>query len=845
MLRSCRFTSFIAVWVIIGICPALHSADDAVANADDVAANKPQGLGAPGELAGIEIGPPTPESVLVIRGRDARQQVVVTGLYSSQQQRDLTQQVEYSVTPTDIVSVDKTGLITPLQDGEAVLNVTGPSGKSASVKIQVSGIAEEQPIDFHNQIVPIFTKLGCNGGGCHGKSGGQNGFRLSLLGFYPDEDYEFLVKEGRGRRLFPPAPDESLLLKKSVGTAPHGGGKRMTTDSYEYRILARWIQQGMPRVDEPRHVTKIECFPDVRVMDRHQQQQITVTAHYSDGTTEDVTRMAVYEANDTEMAEAGKTGMVATSDLIGEVAIMARYQSQVATFRATIPLGAEVANLPASDNIVDQTVFNKLKVLGIPPSPVADDSTFLRRVYIDITGTLPTVTEVEQFLADTDTQKRDKLVDQLLETTAYADYFATKWNAVLRNKKQATDTTEGTYAFHQWIWSSLYDNKPYSQLVSEILTASGQQRFNPAVVWYREVNETNEQVEDTAQLFLGIRIQCARCHHHPFEKWSQNDYYSFAAFFSRLGKKKPLPNEAPANSRDTRLFHNTGMASAKNPRSGTQLKPAGLGSQPLEIDADRDPRQKLAEWMSDPQNPFFAPALVNRYWKHFFSRGLVEPEDDMRATNPPSNPDLLNALSQHFIDSGFDLKELIRTICKSKTYQLSTYPNEYNLNDKQNYSRFYPKRLTAEVLYDAFHQVTGSTQSYSGLPPGTRAIQLPNPSVGPYFLKVFGQPQSDTACECERSQEANLAQSLHLLNSSEVQQKVSLDKGRAALLSADKRPHNERIRELYLWVYAREPKPDELQFALAHIEKHPKSVKTAYEDIVWALVNTKEFLFNH
>lgn len=825
-------------------CLAMASSVMAEESASQVP--KAKGLGDPGTLKAVKVEPVVDGKGITIRGRDARQQLYVTGEYSSGQLHDLTQDVTFSAQPEGIVNIDETGLVTPVKDGDVTITAKTDKGIVGTLAVHVEGVAHQIPINFKNQIVPIFTKLGCNSGGCHGKASGQNGFKLSLLGFYPEDDYEFLVKEARGRRIFPSSPAQSLILTKPTGQSPHGGGKRMEVDSYEYRILYRWIEQGMPygSEDDP-VVTKIECLPNGRVMDRGADQQITVLATYSDGTKEDVTRMALYEANDTEMAEATNTGMIKTLDLAGEVAIMARYQGQVSTFRATIPLGAEVDNVPEPRNLIDEAVFAKLKVLGIPPSKVADDATFMRRVYVDICGTLPTAEEAEKFLADTDPNKRDKLIDKLLDSPEYADYFANKWNLVLRNKKRQTEDTEGTYAFYQWIWNSLYENKPYDQFTREILTASGDQSYSPPVIWYREVDEINEQVEDTAQLFLGLRIQCARCHHHPFEKWSQNDYYGFSAFFSRVGRKD-LPGNTNRRQREKRIFHNEGTASAKNPRSGENLKPTGLGSAPYEIAADEDPRNYLADWMADPQNPFFAKALVNRYWKHFFSRGIVEPEDDMRETNPPSNPELLDNLAKSFIESDFDLKELVRTICRSKTYQLSSLPNDYNLKDKQNFSRYYPKRLTAEVLYDAFHQVTATSQNYSGLPAGTRALELPDPSVGPYFLKVFGQPQGDTACECERSQEANLAQSLHLLNSQEVQSKISSGSGRASLLARDdKRGHEERIRELYRWVYSREPQPEEEKIALAHIAKHEKDAKVAYEDILWALINTKEFLFNH
>ena len=439
------------------------------------------------------------------------------------------------------------------------------------------------------------------------------------------------------------------------------------------------------------------------------------------------------------------------------------------------------------------------------------------------------------------------MIDELLNSTEYADYFATKWNAVLRNKKRQTEDVEGTYAFRRWIWQSLYQNKPYDEFVREILTATGNPDFNPPVVWYREVSDINQQVEDTAQLFLGVRIQCARCHHHPFERWSQNDYYGLAAFFSRIGNKKmPVGIGVSTRSRDRRLFHNEGVASQSNPRSGQSLKPAGLGSDPFEIQPDEDPRAYLADWMASEENTFFARSLVNRYWKHFTGRGIVEPEDDMRETNPPTNPQLLDDLAEHFVESEFDLKELVRTICRSSTYQLSALPNEHNLNDKQNYSRYYPQRLTAEVLYDGFHQVAGVAPKIASLPQGMGATKMADTTLAPYFLKVFGQPQGDTACECERSQEANLAQSLHLLNSKEIQDKIAHASGRAAQLAKDKdSTHEARVRELYHWVYSRPPTAEETTIATAHLAKHSDNPQPAYEDLVWALINTKEFLFNH
>lgn len=836
MIHSLKAALTLAI--LLSSSTALLAAEAAVAGPKRVEA---PGLGDPGTLTGLTIETGRDQGVVaVLRGRDSQQQFVVTGQYSSGQVRDLTRQVAYEVAPAGVVTVDSTGLALPVTDGKAIVTAIGAGGLKASIEVVVERFVNDVPVNFPNQVVPVFTKLACNSGGCHGKASGQNGFKLSLLGFEPTEDYEHLVKEGRGRRLFPASPDRSLLLLKPINAMPHGGGQRMDRQSHEYRLIRRWIEQGMPygKPDDPT-VARIQVYPAGRSMSRNGEQQIVVLAHYTDGSIEDVTRVATFDSNDSEMAECTPTGLVKTLDLTGDVAIMARYQGQVGVFRASIPLGINVDNLPPTKNFVDEFVFKKLKTLGVPPSPVCDDSTFIRRVSVDLAGRLPTPEEAEAFLADQDPAKRDKLVNRLLDSADYADYFANKWSAILRNKRRDANYTRGSYAFHGWIRDSLYENKPYDQFVREILAASGEIGQNPPVVWYREVKEINQQVEDCAQLFLGLRIQCARCHHHPFEKWSQRDYYGLSAFFAQVGRKPGMQTS------EERIFHRRGTAQAANPKTGEQLKPTGLGGEPLTLSPERDPRQALADWMADPSNPFFARALVNRYWKHIFGRGIVDPEDDMRVTNPASNPELLDALSESFISSKFDLKNLLRTICTSSTYQLSAEPNAYNVNDKQNFSRYYPKRLTAEVLLDSLDLVTASTTGFNGLPAGTRAVQLPDNGANTYFLTVFGRPEGASACECERSQEANLAQSLHLLNSAEVQNKLSNGQGRAAKLAQDMtQTPEQKVRALYMWVFSRPPVADETAVALAHINR-VENKQQAYEDILWALVNTKEFLFNH
>jgi len=578
--------------------------------ADQPAKPKAPGLGDPGKLTSIVVDSGrTKDGVCQISGRDSGQQLVVTGSYDSGQTRDWSSKATYEATPPGIVKIDAAGLISPIAEGDVTIHVVAAAGIDANLKVKVTNLVVDLPINFANQVTPIFTKYSCNGGGCHGKSGGQNGFRLSLLGFEPKEDYEYLVKEGRMRRIFPAAPDQSLLLLKATSRLPHGGGQRIDADSPAYRLMKRWIEQGMPygKETDPK-VTHIEVFPTERLMERETTQQIVVVAHYSDGTTEDVTRTTQFDSNDTEMAEVTVTGQVTTGQLTGSVAVMARYQGNVGVFRATIPLGVKTDKLPPAKNLVDEAVFKKLVALGLPSSLVCDDATFLRRVSVDLAGRLPTIEEAEQFLNDQTPTKRENLVNRLLDSTDYADYFANKWNAILRNKRRTDNEKSFTYSFHEWIRDSLNNNKPYDQFVREILTATGEAGKNAPVAWYREVKDASAQVEDTAQLFLGLRIQCARCHHHPFERWSQQDYYGFAAFFSQVGRKKGYVQN------EERIFHRRGIATAQNPKSGQAVKPTGLGAATLEIAADDDPRQQLAAWMSQKDNPFFSASLVNRYW---------------------------------------------------------------------------------------------------------------------------------------------------------------------------------------------------------------------------------------
>lgn len=786
-----------------------------------------------------------------LAGRDAWRQLLVSAAVAQGGSLDLTRTATYESAPPGVVRIDSTGLVTPIKDGKATITITAAGAKPVKVDVTVTHIADDLPINFANQVVPLFTKFGCNAGGCHGKASGQNGFKLSLLGFEPDEDYEFIVKEARGRRLLPSSPANSMLLLKASGGMAHGGGRRIDADSPAYRILLRWIEQGAPfgRASDP-VVTRIEVLPKERVLARHGSQQLSVIAHQSDGSSVDVTRLAQFEVNDRELADVSATGLVSTRHVPGVFAVMARYQTHVSAFRALVPLGEKSGPMPPAKNFIDDHVFRQLQKLGIPPSPLCDDSTFIRRVTLDIAGRLPTLDETQKFLADKDADRYEKLVDRLLASPDYADYFAGKWSAVLRNRRSnPKDDPRPSFAFHAWIRESLDKNVPFDQFVREVLTAKGEAIKSPPVAWYREVKDVSSQVEDVSQLLLGQRIACAKCHHHPLEKWTTNDYWALAAFFSRVDVKAPRFEKKDKKTGASEPLVSwvvnlkAGKAEAQNPKTKLMLKPAGLDAPAVALAEDDDPRGKFVDWLADPRNPYFARTLANRYWKHFMGRGLVEPEDDMRATNPPTNPELLDALAKHFADGKYDLKKLVRVTCTSNAYRLSSIPNKENTDDRQNYSRFLPRRLNAEVLYDAIDAVTLSKPNFKGVPAGTRAVQLPDNQFESYFLSVFGRPDFATACECERSADSSLAQALHRYNSVELAKKIAGD--RLKQLVSDKRPVDDRLRDLYLIALSRPPSAAEMDRMKAYLTARPTAQAAAFEDLLWALLNTKEFLYNH
>lgn len=788
----------------------------------------------------LEAFPPS----IRLEGKDTRQQILLSAK-ATRTWQDVTRAATYRSGNPAVASVSAHGVVEPAGSGSTQIDVVFGQAK-LSIPVTIDSGEKFLPFDFAADIAPIFTRFGCNGGGCHGKSDGRGGFQLSLFGFNPKSDYEAIVKGSRGRRLFAASPEHSLVLMKPAAVLPHGGGKRLTIGQPEYVRLQRWIADGAPwGAAGKKELERLDITPPTRTHTKKAEQQIVVTAIYTDGSRRDVTRLTDFTSNDPGVAIVDEQGLVTTQSRTGETAIVCKFDGQVGAARILVPLDkADVAGrwpeLPRG-NFIDTHIMAKLRELNVPPSALVDDSAFLRRATLQLAGRLPTVEEATAYLADDRADKRTRLVERLLDSGDHADLFAQKWSDVLRNKLRQQKTRHaGTVAFHRWVRNAIADNMPYDRFVREILTATGRATMNPPAQWYAEVRYLDRYVDDTAQVFLGLRIGCARCHNHPFEKYTQEDYYGLAAFFARVGRKGG--NGIAERAADEIIYVNA-TGSVKHPVTGQEVLPHGLGGPPLDIAAYDDPRAALADWMCRPDNPYFAKAFVNRMWAHFFGRGLVDPLDDLRATNPAANEPLLNALAEEFIKSKFNMRHIVRLIATSTTYQLSSVPNADNLDETQAYARFYPQRMTAEVLYDAINAVTRSRPAGFGqMPEGTRAVQLPHEGFTDTLLDLFGRPPRESACECERIAEPSLAQSLYLMNNPSFLAKVGNPGALAGQLAKDKRSAEEKVRELFLGALSRLPRPEEMAVALEHLQNEGGTA-SAYGDLIWVIINTKEFLY--
>ena len=714
-------------------------------------------------------------------------------------------------------------------------------------------------VSFTNDVMPVLTKYSCDYGGCHGKATGQNGFRLSLFGTDPEESYREIVLNAKGRRVFPGSPEHSLILKKATGVTAHGGGKRFGLNSAPYRTLVRWIVDGMPGPDQNSvKLTGLEWFPKQIILRPGQTQAISVIASYSNGTTRDVSEMALYELNEDGIVTVSPDGQIEIVGNGGVAAVIVKYGQLAGTVQVTVPystdsnqsldLTRQYESLTAAfqGNPLNLALLKQWQQLQILPSAVCDDETFIRRVSLDISGTLPTAGQVTSFLANPAADKRSQLIDRLLETPEYASYFSQKWADILQNRGKGYSTSQqrpGTALFANWIRDSLLHNKPYDQFVTEILTATGSQANNPPTVWYRSVRTPANYVESVAQAFLGVRIQCAQCHHHPSDRWSQADYFGFAANFARVGRKTGF---ADAEVPTAEVIYLKDQGDVFHPRTGELLKPKPLGDQEFDLTVFDDPRIALANWMTDSGNPYFATTMANRMWAHFFSRGIVHPVDDRRSTNPPSNPGLLTALETSFTDSGYDIKHLIRLICNSYAYQLTSVPNGNNASDQKSFARFYPRRMSAEILLDAISQSLEVPTVFPGgpgkFPVGTRAIELPDENVAIAFLDVFGRPGRFKACECERIDSPTLAQGLELVNSQQIQDKLSSEDGLVQRLAGSSETHPEIIEKIFLTLMGRSPVRAELEISMEYLKMTDDRAE-AYRNLVWSLLATNEFMF--
>ncbi len=772
-----------------------------------------------------------------------RQQMhfVVTGHYADGSLQDLTRAAQFTTSNANVVMVENS-VAMPKGNGDAEIVVMA-GGQEAKVPVTVTGQSQTEPVSFEYGTLVALSKQGCNAGACHGSPSGKGGFRLSLRAFDPAVDKITLIREDFGRRTNPLNPDASLLLSKPMMKVPHGGGMKLKRGDAAYQVLHDWIAEGC-RLDPagaPRCV-KLEVYPPSgRVLKRPAHtQQICVLAHFSDGSIRDVTPLAVYSSSDEEVATVTADGLAIGHDR-GEAAIVVRYLEFIDTTFITFVKDIEgfAWNDPPASNYIDELVNAKLNQLKFLPAELCTDEEFIRRVYLDVIGLLPTVAESQAFLADPAPDKRAKLIDALLDRPEYAKFWTLKWGDLLRLTSTQVGS-EGVYKYHRWVQRAIAENMPYDQFARELLTASGSTLTNPPANFYRTAADVNDCVESISQVFLGARLQCAKCHNHPFERWTQDNYYGMAAFFNRVQKKK-------STRPDDMFVYLARSGEVTQPRTGQQMKPWLPLAGSVEPIADQDRREMFADWLTKPDNPFFAKIEANRIWSHLLGRGIVDPPDDFRESNPPSNAALLDALAKDFVDQGFDRKHMIHTILNSRTYQASSRASDFNKDDANGkyFSHYQPRLLGAEQLLDAICHVTEVDEKFGSLPAGTRATQLPSPDLAKNdFLKIFGQPERQTVCACERSTESNLGQALQLYNGPLIHEKLRNANNRFRRLLTAGKSNDQVVCELYMAALSRQPGDAELEAARRHIESKEDRLQ-ALEDVCWAIVNMNEFLFQH
>jgi hypothetical protein len=777
-----------------------------------------------------------PSNIHLSAVRD-RQSVIVQAVMANGLTYDVTDQAEISI--GDEAMVRRDGMtFHPVADGETTVQVSY-GGHNVTVPVVVVNATVDPPISFRQDVMPVFMKTSCNNGSCHGAARGKDGFRLSLFGFDPEGDHYRLTREIPGRRINLALPEESLLVEKGAGIVPHTGGKRFSPDSEYYDTVVRWLQSGAPNDPGPvPTVVSVEIYPQGAVLDGEgSQQRLTVRAKYSDGTDRDVTSLAYFSSNNENSAEMSQEGIV-TAHARGEAFIMARFDTHtVGTHFIVLPKGLDYQDPKTPEfNYIDTLVHNKLRKLRMEPSEVCSDQEFIRRVSLDIAGTMPTRGEYELFVADTDPQKREKLIDELLQRKEFVDIWVMKWAELLQVRTIANRVEKKPMlAYYNWLKEKVASNTPMDQMVKELLGASGGSFTNPATNYYQTETATLKVSENIAQVFMGMRIQCAQCHNHPFDRWTMDDYYGFASFFSQIGRKR---GEDP---RETIIF-NSGSGEVRHLVDNRVMKPKFLGGEEPDL-AGRDRREVLAGWLASDENPFFATNLANIVWAHFFGQGIINEVDDVRVSNPAVNAELLAELARRFSEYKYDQRKIVRDICNSRTYQLSTRTNESNATDHSNFAHAELRRIRAEILLDCVSQVTSTQDKFPGLPVGARAVQIADGNTATYFLTTFGRASRETVCSCEVKMEPNLSQALHLINGDTSNNKIKQGGLIPALLKEEKTPA-EIITELYIRCFTRPPREEELASLVALLDGS-ESKQEALEDIFWSLLNSREFLFNH
>ena len=792
-------------------------------------------LNAAGQLTDLTI---FPTEVRLTTKRDL-QSVVVQAVHADGVTRDVTAQASFVFGDKSLVRFEK-GTMYPQADGKTELTVKF-DGRTLKVPVSVEQAKVERPISFKLDVIPVLTKAGCNSGGCHGASRGKDGFHLSLFGYDPDGDYTRITREQIGRRVNLALPEESLLLEKGLGTVTHTGGERWKRDSELYRTALQWIQEAAPRDGTNlAHVTRLEVAPQRVVLEgSNATQRLVVRAKYSDGTDRDVSTLAVFISNNEPSARVSEDGHIKAGQR-GEAFVMARFDTFTVGAQVIVVPKDQVFEFPkdvASNNYIDELVYAKLMKLRIRPSELCDDATFIRRASLDITGTLPTPQELKKFIADPSTAKREHLVESLISRPEFSDQWVMKFAELLQiRSRQDQFSPKAALAYYNWLRDQMLANVPIDKIVRQLVTASGSTLHQPAANYYQVTTDTLKIAENTAQVFMGMRIQCAQCHNHPFDRWTMNDYYSFANFFPQVGRKQ---GEDP---RDYIVFdRNDG--DVKHLVTGKPLPPKFLGAEQPEIKKGESRREVLAKWLASPDNPHFAKNLANVVWAHFLGKGIIDPVDDVRISNPASNPELLDKLGEKFTAYSYDFKKLVRDICTSRTYQLSTRANDSNELDDRNFAKASLRRLRAEVLLDCISQVTETQDKFTALPKGARAVQIADGNTSSYFLTTFGRATRETVCSCEVKMEPNLSQALHLLNGSTVEGKIN-EGGLVKKAVKSGTPRQEILDDLYLRCVSRLPTEAERAKLMSFFEG-AKSDDQVLGDLFWALLNSKEFVFNH